>query len=323
MTDDVMPNLRSRFLRWFLRRFNFLNGKNVSLPELRRRTDLSASLLRTPRGVSVRSFSAGTVPAEWIIPRGAPEDGALLYFHGGGFLFCSLKSHRALVARLALAGGTRAVSVDYRLAPEHPFPAAPEDCLAAYRWLVQSGIPPRRIVVGGDSAGGNLALVLLLALRESGDPLPAAAVCLSPATDLAWTGESFRTKADVDPVFPKGSSSSLSSRIDTDYIGPEDPRNPLISPLYGDWRGMPPILLHVGEDEVLLDDSLRLAERVRAAGGEAQVVVWPGMWHVFQAFAPFLPEANQSIRQIGEFITDIQRRGSWVPAGGFQAKWSD
>jgi monoterpene epsilon-lactone hydrolase len=156
--------------------------------------------------------------------------------------------------------------------------------------------------VGGDSAGGNLALALLLALRRDGGPLPAAAVCLSPATDLAWTGESFKSKLGIDPIFPKGSSSSLSSRIETGYIGREDPRNPLISPLYGDWRGMPPILLHVGSDEVLLDDSTRLADRVRAAGGKADIVVWPGMWHVFQTFAPFLPEANRSIDQIGKFI---------------------
>jgi epsilon-lactone hydrolase len=305
-----MPSLQSRFLRFFIRRMNFLSGKNVSIPEMRRRTDSSAGLLRPPRGVSIQSISAGTVPAEWLIPQGAPQDRVFLYFHGGGFIFCSLKSHRALVSRLAIAGGTRAVSVDYRLAPEHPFPAALEDCLEAYRWTVQSGISPRRIVVAGDSAGGNLALVLLLALRQAGDPLPAAAVCLSPVTDMAWTGDSMRTKAGVDPIFPEGASSPLGSSIHSDYIGSEDPRNPLISPLYGDWRGMPPILLHVGEDEVLLDDSVRLAERVRAAGGMAEIVIWPGMWHVFQAMTPFLPEADQSIRQIGEFITDIQRRGS-------------
>ena len=303
-----MPSLQSRFLRFFIRRMNFLNGKDVSIPEMRRRTDSAAGLLRPPGGVSIQSFSAGTVPAEWLIPQGAPQDRLLLYFHGGGFIFCSLKSHRALVSRLAIAGGTRAVSVDYRLAPEHPFPAALDDCLEAYRWTVQSGISPRRIVVAGDSAGGNLALVLLLALRRAGDPLPAAAVCLSPATDMAWTGDSMRTKAGIDPIFPEGASSPLGSSIQSDYIGSEDPRNPLVSPLYGDWRGMPPILLHVGENEILLDDSVRLGERVREAGGRAEVVIWPGMWHVFQVFAPFLPEANQSIQQIGEFINGMQRQ---------------
>jgi acetyl esterase/lipase len=303
-----MPSLQSRLLRIIIRRMNFLNQGDVSIPEMRRRMDGSARFLRPPRAVAVEKISAGNVRAEWVIPPGAPADRALLYFHGGGFLFGSLATHRALVARLASAAGTRALSVDYRLAPEHPFPAAPDDCLAAYRFLVRSGISPQRIVVAGDSAGGNLALVLLLALRPAGDPLPAAAICLSPATDLAWTGESFQTKAAVDPVFPQGASSPLSARIETGYIGSEDPRNPLISPLYGDWHGMPPILLQVGEDEILLDDSRRLANRVRAAGGQATIVVWPHMWHVFQVFAPFLPEANQSIQQIGEFIRDMQRQ---------------
>jgi monoterpene epsilon-lactone hydrolase len=151
-------------------------------------------------------------------------------------------------------------------------------------------------------------LALLLALRKAGDPLPGAAVCLSPVTDLAWTGESFRTKAKIDPLFPERISQSLCEMIQSGYIRSEDPRNPLISPLFGDWRGMPPILLHVGEDEVLLDDSLRLAERVRSAGGKAEVVIWPRMWHVFQVFAPFLPEANQSIAQIGAYIREMQQR---------------
>ena len=282
-----------------------MNQADISVAEMRRRTDASARLLRLPRGFSIEKISAGGVPAEWIIPPGAPADRVLLYFHGGGFLFGSLDSHRVLVARLAAAGGTRALLVDYRLSPEHPFPAAPDDCLAAYRWLVRSGFSPRRIVVAGDSAGGNLALVLLLALRAAGDPLPAAAVCLSPATDMAWTGNSMRTKSGIDPIFPKGATSPLGLSIHSDYIGSEDPRNPLISPLYGDWRGMPPILLHVGEDEVLLDDSARLADRVREAGGQATLVVWPGMWHVFQVFAPFLPEAKQSIQQIGAFLKGI------------------
>ena len=285
-----------------------MSGKKDSILELRRKTDSSAGLLRPPRGVSIQSFIAGTVPAEWLIPRGAPQDRVLLYFHGGGFIFCSLKTHRALVARLAIAGGTRAVSVDYRLAPEHPFPAALDDCLEAYRFAVQSGISPRRIVMAGDSAGGNLALALLLELRQAGDPLPAAVACLSPATDMTWAGNSMRTKAGIDPIFPEGASSPLGATIHSDYIRSADSRNPLISPLYGDWRGMPPILLHVGEDEVLLDDSTRLAERVRAAGGQADIVVWPRMWHVFQIFAPFLPEAGQSIAQIGRFISDMQQK---------------
>jgi acetyl esterase/lipase len=304
-----MPSLQSRILRFFIRRMNILNRTDLSLPEMRRIVDSSAVLLRTPMGVDVRSDRVGGVPGEWIVPRSAPDDRVLLYFHGGGFLFCSPATHRAMIARLAKAAGTPAFSVDYRLAPEHPFPAALEDCTAAYRGLLRSGIPARRIVVAGDSAGGNLALVLLLALRKADGEPPGAAVGLSPVTDFTFSGESSRKNAGIDPIFPAGSSRSLSVEILDGYIGSGDVSNKLISPLFGDWRGMPPILLHVGEDEVLLDDSVRLAKRVRAAGGWGECVVWNAMWHVFQVFAPFLPEANRSIAQIGAFIREIQQGG--------------
>jgi monoterpene epsilon-lactone hydrolase len=304
-----MPSLQSRILRFFIRRMNILNRTDLSLAELRRIVDSSAVLLRTPMGVTVRSGRVGDVPGEWIVPRSASDDRVLLYFHGGGFLFCSPATHRAMIARLAKAAGTPAFSVDYRLAPEHPFPAALEDCTAAYRGLLRSGIPARRIVVAGDSAGGNLALVLLLALRKAGGEPPAAAVGLSPVTDFTFSGQSSRKKAGIDPIFPAGSSRSLSMEILDGYVGSGDVSNELISPLLGDWHGMPPILLHVGEDEVLLDDSVRLAKRVRASGSRAECVVWDGMWHVFQVFAPFLPEANRSIAQIGAFIREIQQGG--------------
>ena len=296
-----MPSLRSRLLRILVRRFNFFADRNLSVPEMRRAIDSSTRFQRLPRGAAVRAMSAGAVPAERTWSEGAPDDRALLYFHGGAFLFGSPATHRSLVGRLAIAGGTPAVSVDYRLAPEFPFPAAVEDAVAAYRFLLRSGIAPRKIVAAGDSAGGNLALVLLLALREAGEPLPAAAVCLSPVTDFTFSGDSFRTKAAADPIFPKGVSLPVGL-----YAGSADPRHPLLSPLYGDLRGLPPVLFHVGEDEVLLDDSTRAAEKIRAAGGQAQVVVWPGMWHVFQALAPLIPEADRSIRQIGNFIREKQ-----------------
>jgi monoterpene epsilon-lactone hydrolase len=302
-----VPSIRSRVLKFLVSRTGFMSGSGGSIAELRRRTDAGARLLPVPGDVSVQTAESGGVPGEWIVPRGAPPDRALLYIHGGGFIFCSLVTHRALVARIARAAGTRAFSIDYRLAPEHPFPAALDDCLAAYRGLLQGGFDPKRIVVAGDSAGGTLTLVLMLALRRAGDPLPAAGVCLSPVTDMLWTGESMRSKKSGDPVFPDGGSGPLGKSIHSGYIGSEDPRNPLISPLYGDPRGWPPILFHVGENEVLLDDSTRMAERVRAAGGQAEIVVWNGMWHVFQVFAPILPEANRSIRRIGEFIAKIQQ----------------
>jgi len=300
-----MPSVQSHLLRFVLRRIKIFGDEGTSIQGVRRRVESSARWLRTPRKVSVQPVQAGDVPAEWLIPQGAPADRVLLYFHGGGFAFCSLNTHRLMVSQLAIASGVRALSVDYRLAPEHPFPAALEDCLAAYHWLLQNGISPRKTVVAGDSAGGNLALVLMLALRDAGGPLPAAAVGISPVTDLAGTGESLRTKAGVDPIL----SAPVPVDIITSYVGEHDPRQPLISPLYADLRGLPPILLHVGEDEKLLDDSTRLAERASAAGVDATVVVWPHMWHVFQAFAPFLPEARKSIGQIGNYVGESTSRG--------------
>ncbi|MBN1437895.1 MAG: alpha/beta hydrolase [Anaerolineales bacterium] len=305
-----MPSLRSRIVRFFIRRTGFMSMSGVSIPEIRRRTEAGARLLPVPRGVAVRPAAVGGVPGEWLLPDGAPADRALLYIHGGGFLFCSPATHRGIVALLARTAGTRAFLPDYRLAPEHPFPAALDDSLAACRGLMQSGFGPGRIVVAGDSAGGNLTLALMLALKAAGDPLPAAAVCLSPVTDMAWTGESMRTKRGINPIFPGGKDAPLAVSVRTDYVRSEDPRNPLISPLYGDLRGLPPILLHVGGDEILLDDSVRLAERVRAAGGSAELAVWEGMWHVFQAAAPFVPEANQSIRQMAGFIRRVQGEGN-------------
>ncbi len=298
-----MPSVQGRLLRVVLRRVKLFGDKGMPIQELRRRVESGARLLRPLSGVSVRQVQLGNVPAEWLVPEGAPPDRVLLYFHGGGFVFCSLNTHRPLVSRLALSSGSRALSVDYRLAPEHPFPAALEDILTVYRLLLQNGIPPRKIVVAGDSAGGNLALVLLLALREAGDPLPAAAVCLSPVTDLSGAVQSRRTKAALDPVLRSDPSDLVSS-----YVGKHDPRQPLLSPLYANLHGLPPILLHVGEDEILLDDSTCLAERASAAGVDATAIVWPHMWHVFQAFAPFLPEARQSIEQMGTFVSEMQQK---------------
>ena len=261
-----------------------------------------------PHDVQLQRIKIGNIPAEWLIPAQVEDaEKTILYFHGGAWLFGWYNTHRMLVGQIAKQARKQVLAVDYRLAPEYPFPAALDDSLAAYRNLVNSGIAPKRIVVAGDSAGGNLTLVLMLALKKAGDPLPAAGVCLSPVTDMAWTGESMRTKKGIDPIFPEGASTPLASSIHTEYIRSEDPRNPLISPLYADLCGLPPILLHVGGDEILLDDSVRMAERLRAAGGQATLVVWKGMWHVFQAFAPFVPEAGQSIRQIGDFVRKNQR----------------
>lgn len=294
-----MPSMLGRVIRFYSIRHNVFDPKSGTIVERRKRIEDLARSMRAPSGVQVESLTANGVPGEWLIPRQAAPGKVLLYFHGGGWVMCSTRTHRAMVGRLARAAGIKALSIDYRLAPEYPYPAALDDCLAAYQWLLDQGYPASGIVVAGDSAGGNLTLALLLKLRDGAGPLPAAVVCLSPATDLAGTGASMQTKADVDPVLilPIGSSPIAAS-----YTGDHDLHDPYISPLYGDLHGLPPVLIHVGEDEVLLDDSVRFAEKACAAGVDARIVIWKNRFHVFQAYAPFIPDAQKSINQIGEFI---------------------
>lgn len=229
--------------------------------------------------------------------RGAPVR-TLLYCHGGGYYFCSPSSHRPLVFGLAARSGARTFSLDYRLAPEHPFPAALDDALAAYRRLVADGTPPDSIVVAGDSAGGGLALASLAALRDAGDPLPAAAVLFSPWTDLAATGATIVSNDGIDPMFC-GAAIGRAARF---YIGEASPTHPYLSPLYADLRGLPPLLIQAGSTEVLLDDARRVAERARASGVSVELEVWPKMPHVWQLWAPFVPEAKSALEHAAQFV---------------------
>jgi len=248
--------------------------------------------------VRCEPVDAGGVPAEWITTPEAVGELLIYYLHGGAYTKGSINTHRELVSRLSRAARARALAIDYRLAPENPFPAAVEDSTRAYRWLVSTGVEPARLVIAGDSAGGGLTLATLVALRDAGDPLPAAAVCLSPWVDLEGLGESMTTKAEADPMLrPESLLQSAKA-----YLGDAHPHTPLAAPLYADLKGLPPLLLQVGTAETLLDDSTRLAERARAAGVDVTFEVWDDMIHVWQFCAAVLPEGQQAIDRIGEFV---------------------
>ncbi|MBM4255071.1 MAG: alpha/beta hydrolase [Deltaproteobacteria bacterium] len=245
--------------------------------------------------------SAGGVPAEWIAGPGAADDRVILYVHGGGYVMGSINTHREVVARLSKASGARGLALEYRLAPEHPFPAPVEDATAAYRWLLSQNIKPSNIVVAGDSAGGGLTVATLLAIRDAKLPLPAAGVCISPWVDMEGTGESMKTRAKADPVVQKEGLLGMAQL----YLGGKDPKSPLAAPLHADLKGLPPLLIQVGDAETLLDDSTRLADKAKKAGVKVELEVWPEMPHVWHLFAPFLPEGQQAIEKIGKYVRQI------------------
>lgn len=253
-----------------------------------------------PADTIVESTEVDGVPAEWVCAPGVDRDRVLLYLHGGGYVIGSIATHRGLIARLSQAANCRALALDYRLAPEHRYPAAVEDATKAYRWLLRQGVAPGKIAVAGDSAGGGLTMATLVALRDAGDPLPAAAAPLSPWVDLEGTGESMKTRVDVDPMVEPGGLFGM-AKI---YLGDADPRQPTASPLHADLTGLPPLLIQVGDLETLLDDSTRLAARAEAAGVDVTLEVWPEMVHVWQLFAPMLPEGREAIARIGAFVRE-------------------
>jgi acetyl esterase/lipase len=273
-------------------------NEDASFEEMRRNMEIATDLFPPPEGAAFEPVEAGGVPCEWTSAPGAARERTILYLHGGGYCMGSVRTHRGLVARLSGAAQARALSVDYRLAPEHPHPAAVEDATSAYRWLLDQGVPPERVVIGGDSAGGGLTVAALLALRDAGDPLPAGGVCISPWVDLEAIGESMTSRAEADPMVQRDAV----LRVARAYLGGADPRTPLAAPLWADLAGLPPLLVHVGTAETLLDDSTRLAERARGAGVDVTLEPWEEMIHVWHAFAPLLPEAGRAIAGIGEWV---------------------
>ncbi|MDZ7269848.1 MAG: alpha/beta hydrolase [candidate division KSB1 bacterium] len=249
-------------------------------------------------GIECRRIFAQGVPVEWLLLGTPADETVVLYLHGGGYNLGSLDTHRELAARLALACQCRVLAVGYRLAPEHLFPAALEDAMRVYCWLLAEGVSAERIALVGDSAGGGLAIATLVALRYHGEPLPAAAVCLSPWVDLELTGHSMLARAGQDPVLTRKALQQWARN----YLGGKSPRTPLASPLHADLSGLPPLLIQVGSDEILHDDAVRLAERAQAAGVRVELEVSPGMIHGWHFFAGKLPQAQQALARVAAFI---------------------
>ncbi len=299
-TPAARPSLQSKILRLGVRLMGLglAGAGGLSVGALRAFVRTGAAATRLPFGARTRRQTAGGVPALWMrLPQAGPGP-VILYLHGGGFILGWARPQLGMLARICRAAGARALAVDYRLAPEHAFPAPLDDCLAAYRWLLNRGVHPEHLVILGDSAGGTLTLATLLALRDAGDPLPAAGVCLSPATDLTGAGETLRSNAGRDAVLRP----ALAEVMGRAYLANQDATDPLISPLYGDFHGLPPLLIQAGSDELLLSDATRLADRARAAGVDVTLSIWPGMWHVWHIFAPWLPEARRAIAEAGSYI---------------------
>lgn len=243
------------------------------------------------------------IPMEWGVANGADPNRRILYIHGGSWISGSLAGYRAFLSRVSQATGSVVLSVDYRLAPEHQFPAGLDDCTQAYQWMRENGPDGKGPVLAaylmGDSAGGNLALATLLKIKDSKLPLPAAVIAISPATDFTGESPSLVSRASVDPII----NPEILPALIPAYLGKHnEPTDPYASPLFGDYSGMPPLLLQVGDAEVLLDDSTRLAKHAAEQGCDVTLEIWDGMPHVFQGFAPFLPEASEAIANIGKFI---------------------
>jgi acetyl esterase/lipase len=305
MIDAVIDRVRGVYGRW-----------RRDTPVSQMREDWDELFDSTPtQGTSAtqgtfESVSAGGVDAVWVSTAHADPRRVLLYLHGGGYKLGSTRSHRDLMTRISSAARCRVLGLDYRLAPEHRFPAPVHDAVAAYEWLLAAGIDVNRIAVAGDSAGGGLAASLLLSLRDRGVQMPAAVVMLSAWTDLTAQGDSFESRAARDPIHQRGMILSTART----YLSEQgDPKDPLASPLFGDLHGLPPILLQVGDRETVLDDSTRFAHKARAAGVAVQLEIYDDMIHVFQQFADVLPEGRQAIESIGRFLNEAWQKRTAVP----------
>ena len=264
----------------------------------RERFEKTAVFLGGAPDAKVEKVDAGGVPSEWVMAPGYDTGRAILYLHGGGYAIGSLNTHRRLAYDISAASAAKVLLIDYRLAPEHPFPAAVDDAASAWRWLLQQGFAPNRLAIAGDSAGGGLTIATLVNLRDKKLGLPACAVAISPWVDLEGVGNSMTTRSAQDPMVQKDGLLWMAKM----YLNGKDSKTPLAAPLHADLKGLPPTLVQVGTAETLLDDAIRIAEKMHAAGVDARLAIWPNQLHVFPLFAPILSEGRDGCLEIGTFI---------------------
>lgn len=301
----IMLSRNARILNFFLK--HFIKPPQAVMPMnpgvmrgLRKVVEAGSKLInKLPSHVSIQNVDAGGVPGEWVISGdGIDQDKVIFYLHGGGYFFCSPATHRPITWRLSRETKTRVLSIDYRLVPEHTVDNCCEDAVSAYRWLLDQGFSSGNIVIGGDSAGGGLTLLTLLALKSRGIPLPRAAFCISPFADMSQTSPTFISNARKGHMFHKNSLKKMEAYLSAG----RDPYDPAISPAFGDYKGLPPLFIQVADSELLLNDSLLTAESAKKAGVEVELRIWHNLPHVFTLFSDFIPEGKKGIKEITNFI---------------------
>lgn len=296
-----MPSPESAKFNQKLRKYKGAHADDLAAA--RAFVDDSGNFFTIPDSVTCTPVDVGGIPGEWLIPADATQNGVLYFLHGGAYVLGSIQSHRHMVAELADAAGLRALMIDYRLAPEHPFPAGLDDAVSGYQYLLEQGYKPNDIAIAGDSAGGGLTLSCLLKLRDLGIPLPACTMLLSPWTDLTNAVPSRATKAESDPTLTVPGAFENAAR----YMNGQDLAHPLASPLFADLTGLPPMLIQVGTEEILLDDSIQLADKATSCGVDAQLDVWEEQFHVWQYYVQKIPEANEAIDELAAYARSFIR----------------
>lgn len=296
------PSIRSRILSAMLKykSKNPQTKKGIKLDIIRQKVDDYAQRYRVPKDIVIESLSQGDIRGEWQIPDNAPTQSCIFYLHGGGYTIGSPGGHRAMTVGLAQASTTKVFSLDYRLSPENRFPAAVDDALLGYNWLLEQGFSPSNIVVAGDSAGGGLAMALMLKLKDHNISRPSGVILLSPWTDLSLSGDSVMENGKKCAMLNK----IILQKCAESYLNGEDSSNPMASPLFGDMSGMPPLLIYVSTTEAIRDDSLRLEEKAKKSGVQVKLNIWNKQPHAWPAFYPFTPESKQCVLEMGDFVKE-------------------